>query len=208
MMSTLLESHHPTLGVSSGLGELRIRIGPTAEEMLARFDEFVSQNPHLVLEQDCTGEVIIMPPTGAEGSSSNSEIARQLGNWAITAGGRVFDSSAMFILGNGAKRSPDAAWIQTDRWDALPIEERKKFPHIAPDFVIELRSETDRLTTLQEKMKEYIENGVRLGWLIDPISKHVQIYQQGGVPAILDRPVVVSGGKVLVGFELDLARIL
>lgn len=207
-MSTLLESHDPALGISPGLGELRIRIGTTAEEMLARFDEFVRQNPHIVLEQDCTGEVVIMPPTGAESSSSNSEIARQLGNWAITAGGRVFDSSAMFILGNGAKRSPDAAWIQTDRWEALPIDERKKFPHIAPDFVIELRSETDRLTSLQEKMIEYVENGVRLGWLIDPISKQVHVYQQGGISAILDRPVTVSGGNVLVDFALDLACVL
>ena len=207
-MSTISEPRGYGLDDLSGLGtELRIRIGPTAEKMLARFEDFVQQNPHLVVEQECSGEIVIMAPTGAEGSSSNSEIARQLGNWAIQAGGRVFDSSAMFILANGAKRSPDAAWIQTDRWMAVPDVDRKKFPQIAPDFVIELRSETDRLPALQAKMKEYIDNGVRLGWLIDPVSAQVHVYPIGEIPVILDKPTSISAGSVLVGFALDLARI-
>lgn len=208
-MSTLVESSEPAFYALSGLGEeLRIRIGPTAEDMLARFDEFIAQNPNLVVEQDCSGEIVIMAPTGAEGSSINSEFARQLGNWAITAGGRVFDSSAMFIFANGAKRSPDAAWIQTDRWMLLSNADRKKFPHISPDFVMELRSETDRLSALQAKMNEYIENGVRLAWLIDPGSKQVHIYQTGEIPVIFDKPSSICGGSVLVGFVLDLAGVL
>ena len=205
-MSTILESRVHAFDILGA--ELRIRIGPTTAAMLARFDEFVHQNPHLAVEQDCSGEIVIMSPTGAEGSSINSEIARQLGNWAISGGGRVFDSSAMFIFANGAKRSPDAAWIQTDRWIAVPEVDRKTFPRIAPDFVIELRSETDRLPALQAKMKEYNDNGVQLGWLIDPVSKQVHIYQFGEIPVILDKPSSISGGSVLVGFVLDLARIL
>ena len=208
-MATILKPVENAFDVSSVfVTELRIRIGPTAEDMLSRFDEFADQNRHLNLEQDCSGEIVIMPPTGAEGSSNNSEIARQLGNWAISSNGRVFDSSALFILPSGAKRSPDAAWIQSDRWLALPDDDRKKFPKIAPDFVIELRSETDRLSTLQTKMKEYIDNGVRLAWLIDPMSKKVHVYQIGKRPVILDKPISVSGGSVLVGFMFDLARIL
>lgn len=207
-MTTISKPVEDAFDVSYDLGaELRICIGPTADVMLARFDEFVDQNRHLNLEQDCSGDIIIMPPTGAEGSSSNSEIARQLGNWAISSGGRVFDSSALFIFPSGAKRSPDAAWIQSDRWESLTADDRKKFPHIAPDFVIELRSETDRLSTLQEKMNEHIENGVRLAWLIDPMSKKVHVYQIGEHPVVLENPKSVSGGSVLAGFTLDLARL-
>ena len=208
-MATIQKHVEDAFDVSSVVGtELRIRIGPTADEMLARFDEFVDQNRHLNLEQDCSGEIVIMPPTGAEGSSSNSEIARQLGNWAINSSGQVFDSSALFILPSGAKRSPDAAWIRSDRWQSLTKGDRKKFPHIAPDFVVELRSETDRLSTLKAKMKEYIENGVRLAWLIDPLSKKVHVYQTGELPVILENPRSVSGGSVLAGFTLDLSRLL
>jgi Uma2 family endonuclease len=186
---------------------IRIRLGDTKDEMLSRFDHFAHQNPDLVLEQDSSGEIVIMAPAGAEGSSKNSEIAYQLTAWSRQHGGWSFDSSALFVLPCGSKRSPDAAWIRTDRWEALPKEERMAFPHIAPDFAIELRSPTDRLATLKGKMQEYIDNGVRLAWLIDPILKQVHIYQPGKPTELLDNPASVSGGEVLSGFTLELARI-
>jgi Uma2 family endonuclease len=104
--------------------------------MRTRFADFVAQNPELNVEQEPSGEIVIMSPTGAERSSINSEIARQLGNWAITNEGKTFDSSGMFTFANGAKRAPDAAWISAKRWDTVSVEDRKKFPHIAPDFVV------------------------------------------------------------------------
>jgi Uma2 family endonuclease len=191
-----------------GLGlELRIRLAESVEEMRTRFEEFVAQNPELNVEQEPSGEIVISSPTGAEGSSTNSEIARQLGNWAVANGGKTFDSSAMFIFANGAKRAPDAAWISAMRWDTVSVDDRKKFPHIAPDFVVELRSETDRLAALQAKMQEYIGNGVRLGWLIDPLEKRVHIYCAGEQTVVLENPKSVSGGDVLDGFVLELKRI-
>jgi len=113
----------------------------------------------------------------------------------------------MFILANGAKRSPDAAWITSERWDALPSEERKSFPAIAPDFVIELCSETDRISTFKKKMQEYVDNGVKLAWLVDPQRKEVHVFQVGEEPLLLNEPATVSGGEVLRGFVLETARI-
>ncbi len=207
-MSTTLPTHQPVLESAVGLGsELRIRLAETVDEMRARFEEFVVQNPELSVEQDPSGEIVIMAPTGAEGSSTNNEIGRQLGNWAVESGGKTFDSSGMFIFANGAKRAPDAAWISDKRWNTVPIEDRKKFPHIAPDFVVELRSETDRLAALKAKMEEYISNGVRLGWLIDPLEKRVHVYGPGQQTVILENPQSVSGGDVLNGFILELEHI-
>jgi Uma2 family endonuclease len=175
--------------------------------MRDRFYEFFLQNPDLVFEQDSTGEICIMPPAGAESSSKNLEIARQLANWSILNGGQAFESSAMFVLANGAKRSPDAAWISPNRWALVPADERKKFPPIAPDFVIELRSETDRLASLVEKMQEYVDQGVQLGWLIDPARKEVRIYRPNQASIVLDQPEFVSGEEVLPGFILETLRL-
>lgn len=122
--------------------------------------------------------------------------------------GKVFSSSTCFRLPNGANRSPDAAWIKWERWEALTPEEREKFPPITPDFIIELRSRTDRLKTLQEKMQEYIENGLRLGWLINPQDQEVEIYRQGGGVEVVQFPVVLSGEDVLPGFELNYPDLL
>lgn len=191
-----------------GLGpELPIRIGENKYQMLARFDEFVSQNPELTVEQDSSGEIVIMAPAGAEDSSKNSEIAYQLTAWSRQHGGWSFDSSALFNLPRGAKRSPDAAWIHVNRWESIAIEDRKGFPHIAPDFVVELRSETDRVAILKNKMQEYIDSGVRLAWLIDPILKQVHIYQPNKPVELLDNPTSVSGGDALADFTLELSRI-
>lgn len=207
-MSTTLPENQIESVLPTGLGaELRIRLANSVEEMRARFDDFVTHNPDLNVEQESSGEIVIMAPTGAEGSSANSEITRQLGNWAIANGGKTFDSSCMFVLANGAKRSPDAAWIAEARWQTLLPEERKKFPRIAPDFVIELRSDTDRSSVLQSKMQEYIDNGVQLGWLIDPLERRVHIYRSHKQPVSLENPQVVSGGDALEGFELHFDRI-
>ena len=148
-----------------------------------------------------------MPPTGGEGSDRNSEIGFQVRSWAKAHGGRCFESNVAFRLPNGAKRSPDASWIAIERWKTLSTKQRKGYPPICPDFVVELRSETDRLVVLQEKMDEYIENGVRLGWLIDPLLKQVQIYRPGQQIELLQQPDSISGETVLPGFVLDLRPI-
>lgn len=207
-MSTIFPTKQGEPDLAIGLGsELRIRLAASVDEMLAGFDEFVAQNPELNIEQDSSGEIVIMSPNGAEGSAANSEITYQLTSWSHNANGKTFDSSAMFVFSNGAKRSPDAAWISQVRWEKVPSAERKKFPHIAPDFVVELRSETDRLSALQVKMQEYIDNGVRLGWLIDPLEKRIHVYSADAQSVVLENPQSVSGGDVLTGFVLELERI-
>ncbi|NOT48478.1 MAG: Uma2 family endonuclease, partial [Acidobacteria bacterium] len=151
----------------------------------------------------------IMPPTFIETSAKNFDIYLQLGNWAKKdKTGVCFESSGKLTLPNGAKRVPDAAWILKDRYYAFSKSERsKKFIKIAPDFVIELRSDSDRLPRLRKKMEEYIENGVRLGWLIDPLEEKVHIYRENGSVEILENPKFVSGEDVLPKFKLDLAEI-
>ena len=171
------------------------------------FDEVASLNPDLRIEQESSGEFVFMSPTGGESSSRNMEIAWQLMSWTKRYGGVCFDSSVIFCLPDGSKRSPDASWITTDRWNALSLVDRKKFPPISPDFVIELRSESDRLATLQDKMASYIQNGVRLGWLIDPSMKKVHVYRPSNNPDVLSNPEAVSAGEILQAFVLDLRAI-
>lgn len=176
----------------------------TADE----YYEFCRQHKDLRFETDFNGDLIIMPPTGAETGDRNAEITMQLRIWAKKDGtGKTFDSSTEFELPSGAKKSPDGTWILKERYNALTAEEREKFPPIVPDFVIELRSSSDRLKLLQEKMDEYIENGVRLGWLIDPYKKQVHIYRPDKEVEILDNPQTVSGKDVLQNFDLDLTEI-
>ena len=209
-MPAAIQTINDSLKFSVGFTQdnsLRIRIASTVDAMRARFMEFVLENPDLNVEQDPSGEIVIMTPAGAQGSSKNSEIAFQLTGWTRQHGGWSFDSSAMFVLANGAKRSPDAAWIQAERWEAVPASERELFPTIAPDFVIELRSKTDRLAPLKQKMQEYVDNGVRLGWLIDPQAKQVLVYRLGAKEIILENPIAVSGEEVLTGFVLDTSRL-
>lgn len=162
-------------------------------------------NPDIKFEQNANGDLIIVAPTGGETGSYNSEINADFVIWKRKRNlGVVFDSSTCFKLPNGAKRSPDVAWITQDRWEALAPEDRKKFPPIAPDFVLELVSPSDDLADVQAKMREYLENGVRLGWLIDPESKLVEIYRPGQAVEVLQSPKTLSGGDVLPGFELHL----
>jgi Uma2 family endonuclease len=172
------------------------------------FEEFAGLNPDLRIEQDAAGKIEVMSPVGSESSYRNSLITCQLSNWTLKHGGRCFDSSGLFVLPNGAKRSPDAAWIALDRWNELTVEQRKGFAPIAPDFVIELRSETDRIPDLETKLVEFIQNGVRLGWIVDPILRRVHIYRKGNLsPEVLDLPDSVAGEQVLPGFVLELKPI-
>jgi Uma2 family endonuclease len=171
--------------------------------------EIDDANQHLRIETNSDGDFEIMPPPFPETSRKNIAIDAQLWIWAKKdETGVCFESSAKFTLPNGAKRMPDAAWILKERYFAHPAEEREEsFTKIAPDFVIELRSKSDRLPILQNKLEEYIENGVRLGWLIDPYEKRVHIYRGNGEIEILENPERVSGEDVLPGFELELTDI-
>lgn len=171
--------------------------------------EIDAANEDLRIELNAEGDLEIMPPPFPETSRRNIEIDFQLMSWAKRdKSGVCFESSAKFTLPNGAKRMPDAAWILKDRYFAHSEKERaERFTKIAPDFVIELRSKSDRLPNLKKKMLEYIENGVRLGWLIDPDEKKVHIYRGNGEIEILENAEKVSGEDVLPGFELDLTEI-
>ena len=156
-----------------------------------QFAKFCALNDDLRIERTAKGEIVLMPPTFSYSGNRNFHLAIQVGNWATADGtGEGFDSSTGFRLPNGALRSPDIAWILQERLEELPSEERRKFPPICPDFVIELRSSSDSLSMLQAKMQEYMNNGARLGWLIDPVStpKRVHIYRPNADVIILDEP--------------------
>jgi Uma2 family endonuclease len=174
----------------------------------AQFYEFCQANPDLRIERTALGEVIIMSPAFSDTGNRNLGVAGQLWVWAEQDGTGVgFDSSAGFTLPNGATRSPDAAWIKSDRWNALTPEQQSSFAPLSPDFVIELRSASDRLPNLQDKMQEYIENGVRLGFLIDRQTRQVHLYRPNQAPQILDNPEIVRGEPELPGFGLRMAKI-
>ncbi|MBD1831998.1 Uma2 family endonuclease [Cyanobacteria bacterium FACHB-472] len=184
---------------------LELKIDLTDEQ----FWQLCQNNRDYRFERTASGELIIMPPTGSETGNRNIKIAAQLEVWSSQNNlGLAFDSSSGFKLPNGANRSPDASWIRRDRWDALTAEEQQGFAPICPDFVIELRSKSDSLKELQEKMQEYMENGARLGWLIDRKNQRVEIYRQGQDVEILENPATLSGEDVLPGFVLDLKQIM
>jgi Uma2 family endonuclease len=185
-----------------------VNLKPVLELTDEQFFNLCQANRGLKFERTASGELIIMPPTGGETGNKNARITQQLMNWTDGDGtGIAFDSSTCFKLPNGADLSPDAAWIKLERWNALTDEEKEKFPPIAPDFVIELLSPSDSLKAAQKKMKEYIDNGVRLGFLINRKSRQVEIYRQGKEVEVLESPATVSGEDVLNGFVLNLATI-
>ena len=170
-----------------------------------QFYQLCHNNDEWRLEQTAQGELIIMPPIDAISGNRESDLNGFVWLWnRQTKLGKVFSSSTIFTLPNGAKRSPDVAWIAKERWDALPLKEQEKFAKICPDFVIELRSRTDSLTQLQAKMEEYLANGVRLGWLIDPMSQQVAIYRPNQAVEIISLPTTLSGENVLPEFTLEL----
>lgn len=175
----------------------------------AEFLEFCAQNPELRIEMTSRGELIVMSPVTGRGGNRNFFLTGRFFEWVKgNDAGVGFDSSTCFTLPNGAKRSPDASWIRRGRWEALTAEEQDEFPPICPDFVIELRSKSDRLKMLEEKMEEYLLNGAQLGWLIDPLQKRVHLYRPGVPVEILNQPRELSGEPLLKGFVLDLAGIL
>jgi Uma2 family endonuclease len=172
------------------------------------FDQLCQVNPDLKFERSAQGKLVVPSPTGGASGRRNADITADLVIWNRRAQlGYTFDSSTCFRLPNGGDRSPDAAWIEQSRWQALSPAEQEKFPPIAPDFVIELRSATDSLVSLQAKMQEYLDSGVSLGWLINLQDNQVEIYRTGAPVELLQSPERLSGEGVLPGFELNLANI-
>jgi len=151
----------------------------------------------------------VNPPTGWETGERNRSLTGQLDRWYEENEdlGKAFDSSTGFILPNGATRSPDASWVSRERWQALTPEQKGTFANICPDFVVELRSSSDTLKSLQDKMREYIDNGAKLGWLLDPQHRRVEIYRPGKDVEVLENPAELSGEAVLPGFVLNLRRV-
>ncbi len=184
---------------------ITLNLNPIIHFTDEQFYQVCQANRDVRFERTAKGELIVMPPTGGETSRRNFKLSQQLANWADADGTGVgFDSSGGFKLPNGADRSPDAAWVRLERWEALTPEQRRKFPPLAPDFLVELRSATDDLKSLQDKMKEYRDNGVRLGWLIDPQNQRVEIYRLGQEVEVLQSPAMLLGEDVLPGFVLEL----
>ena len=172
------------------------------------FEKLCLDNLDRSFELTAAGELIVMAPVGGESGNSESELGADLVIWnRQTRLGKTFSSSTIFVLPNGASRSPDATWVELSRWEALTPEQRTKFPPLAPDFVIELRSATDRLPPLREKMEEYRSNGVRLGLLIDPQNQQVEIYRPGQDPEIRVSPTAIDCGEVMPGFILSMSEI-
>ncbi len=184
---------------------LQLTIDLTDEQ----FWQLCQKNQEWKFERTASGELLIMSPTGGETGNRNIEIAYQLQGWSRKNNlGKAFDSSTGFKLPNGANRSPDASWITIEKWESLTKEQKRKFLPLSPDFVIELRSPTDSLKKIREKMQEYIENGIRLGWLINVEAKQVEIYRLGKDVEILENPTTLSGEDVLPGFLFDLTTIM
>jgi Uma2 family endonuclease len=168
------------------------------------FAELCRLNPELQFERTSEGELVVMSPTGGKTGRRNLKLIVAFGVWAEKdATGQSFDSSTLFSLPNHARRSPDLAWIRNERWNQLTSEQQEEFPPLCPDFVVELRSKSDSLKSLNQKMQEYIENGAQLGWLIDPFQHKVYIYRPGELPEVLDNPETISGEPLLKDFVLD-----
>ena len=193
----------------SETGAIVLRFGTFMKKLSDEdFIEFCQLNRELRIERTKEGDLIIMPPTYSKTGERNFKLAVEFGVWTKADGTGVgFDSSTGFTLPNGAARSPDLSWMRHERWNALSDEEQNRFAAICPDFVVELRSESDTLKVLQEKMVEYIENGAQLGWLIDPFEKKVYIYHQQSAVECLDNPMSVSGEPLLPGFVLEMKEI-
>jgi Uma2 family endonuclease len=209
-MSTAITDHaEETLGRSNQLLPLAVPADVRLRVSDEDFWRLCQENPDLRLERNAQGELIVMPPVAPDSGRRNAGITAQLWNWnQQTNLGVVFDSSAGFTLPNTAIRGPDASWMTTERWTRIPSEERLKFSHVCPDFVAELRSTSNTMKDLRDKMREYLAQGARLGWLIDPEGGTVEIYCPGRPVEIIQRPATLSGEDVLPGFVLDLKGIL
>jgi Uma2 family endonuclease len=191
----------PNIWIRSYSGGIRMPATISEDQVFRRL---CRDYPNWRLERTGSGEIRMMTPAGDESAGRESKLNQQLANWNDASGSGVcFSSSAGFRLSNGAIRAPDASWIARARWDSIPRAERRGFAPLCPDFVVELRSPTDRLGDLQEKMTEYCANGTRLGWLIDPERRVVEVYHPDSPPDVLHDPTTISGEDVLSGFVLD-----
>lgn len=187
---------------------LKLQMSPAIDMTDEQFFAFCQQNRDYRIERNATGEITIMPPTGSETGNRNFDLIVQLGIWTRQNGtGIGFDSSAGFTLPNGAMKSSDAAWIKLEKWQTLTREQQQKFAPICPDFIIELRSPSDNLQPLKDKLQEYIDNGVSLGWLIDRKNRKVYIYRPNSEVECLDNPATLSGESILPEFVLQLSTI-
>ena len=187
---------------------LKLQMSPAIDMTNEQFFAFCQQNRDYRIERNATGEITIMPPTGSETGNRNFDLIVQLGIWIRENGtGIGFDSSAGFTLPNGAMRASDAAWIKLEKWHSLTLEQQQKFAPICPDFIIELRSPSDNLQPLKDKLQEYIDNGISLGWLIDRKNRKVYIYRPNSEVECLDHPATLSGESILPGFVLQLSTI-
>lgn len=187
---------------------LPLAIPPSFKVTYEQFQQLAAANRDLQLERTANGELIVMAPTGGSTGNRNFDIEGQVWFWnRQTKLGKGFNSSTGFHLPNGAFRSPDAAWVLKERWEALTPEQQEGFVPLCPDFVVELRSKSDNMEPLRKKMREYMDNKARLGWLIDKKNRKVEIYRQGRDVEVLDNPTTVSGEDVLPGFILDLTEV-
>jgi Uma2 family endonuclease len=188
--------------------ELPIRLRPDQPMTDAEFLRFCAANEPMRFERDANGEIIVMSPTGTEGGSVELDVAGELRNWALQDGrGKILGPNSGCRLPDGSIRAADAAWVSWPRWNSIDPLERKRYAKLCPEFVLEVRSESDRLTELQEKMQMWIANGVELAWLIDPIEKAVTIYRPIQEPEHLSHPASVQGTGPIAGFDLVMARI-
>jgi Uma2 family endonuclease len=204
--SAVMEAFVETVTFPDDLLPLRVR--PERRLSDEQLFELCVQNRRLRIERTADGELLIKSPTGSETGHLNFQIATQLGAWVNGKGGGVgFDSSTGFVLPNGAERSPDAAWISSERWAAISPAERKRFAPLCPDFVIELLSPSDKASDVHTTLREYLANGARLGWVVDPEARRVHVYRANGSVDVLENPARVGGETVLPGFELDLTRV-
>jgi Uma2 family endonuclease len=188
---------------------LVVRLGPVAQKLTDdEFFEFCQLNRHVRIERTSEGEVIVMPPAGGESGSYEFRLGGFFHQWVEKDGqGIAFSSSTGFKLPNGAVRSPDLAWVRRSRWETLTEKQRKTFAPICPDFVAEIRSPSDSIVGLKEKMEEYLANGARLGWLIDPSDRKVYVYRAESEVQCLDNPTSLSGDPVLPGFALRMEQL-
>lgn len=186
-----------------------IHLGPLSQKMNDHeFFEFCQLNKDFRIERTSEGDLIIMPSAGGKTGRINFALNTLFGQWADKDGSGIgFDSSTGFTLPNGAKRSPDLSWVKLFRWESLTEEEKEEFPPLCPDFVVEIRSRSDSLISLQDKMQEYIDNGTQLGWLIDPIEKNVYIYRPPTSVCCLKNPKVISGDPIMPGLTLELGHV-
>jgi len=185
-----------------------IHTRPVVDMTDNQFYEFCRLNPELRIERRANGDIIFMPPTGGETGRKNALLLAAFVNWDITnQSGVTFDSSTGFILPNGATRSPDLAWVKKSRFAALEPEQKRKFIPFCPDFVLELRSQSDSIAALKEKMREYVANGAQLAWLIDAQTRTVFVYHADGHIEMLENAESISGEPVLQGLRIDLRSI-